>query len=269
MRATPQNIWQVPAYLPYLQPPLTAKAIAAAEKRIGGKLPAAYLALLRVQNGGYIRFGLPDRLNDRIAGIGPNFPSLTNINWTDAQEMVSYPLEGLFPFDGDGHWNLCLDYRKNKRTPTITYADVECDHQEPIAKSFTDYLKLLEFKVDDEFVIEGVTDIEGLKSSLARELKIRFDPPDSYANGYPQERAGFRGGWLWLSPNKVAHGFVRTDDPNFRKLRKLMPGMADRYPGLPKNSYVLSASEANEELLNACAKIGLSVRGIREYRSTK
>jgi hypothetical protein len=49
------RFWAAPAYFPYVQPPLTKRAIAAAEKRLGVKLPAVYLALLQQQNGGYHR----------------------------------------------------------------------------------------------------------------------------------------------------------------------------------------------------------------------
>ena len=55
-----EKIWRVPAYLPYLQPALTEEAILAAENSIGFKLPTAYLELLREQNGGYIRYSLPE-----------------------------------------------------------------------------------------------------------------------------------------------------------------------------------------------------------------
>ena len=113
MPATPQTIWQVPAYLPYLQPPLTDEIVDAAQKTIGHPLPKEYVDLLRQQNGGYIRYRLENRLNEEIAGIGPNFPSLTKVQWDDAQECVSFPLQGLFPFDGNGDWNLCPDYRKD------------------------------------------------------------------------------------------------------------------------------------------------------------
>ena len=43
---------------------------------------------------------------------------------------VSYEIEGLVPFDGDGHWHLCLDYRKCKEDPPIVYVDIETDGQE-------------------------------------------------------------------------------------------------------------------------------------------
>ncbi len=56
-----------------LQPPLTDAVVAAAEKEIGYKLPSEYLNLLKKQNGGYIRFSLPETPHDSIAGIGPHF----------------------------------------------------------------------------------------------------------------------------------------------------------------------------------------------------
>src|SRR5262249_51521326 len=74
--ATADTIWRVPAYFPYLQPPLTDEAIGSAEAEIGYKLPTDYLNLLRKQNGGYIRYSLPENVHDTIAGIGPYFPSL-------------------------------------------------------------------------------------------------------------------------------------------------------------------------------------------------
>jgi len=126
VNASADTIWKVPAYLPYLQPPLTDEAVEAAEQRIGYKLPSEYLDLLRKQNGGYIRFSLPEMVHDSIAGIGPYFPSLTKLDWGEWQEQVIFPLQGLVPFDGDGHWYLCLDFRDSSRTPSITHADIEC-----------------------------------------------------------------------------------------------------------------------------------------------
>src|SRR4051812_21428575 len=111
MGATADNIWRVPAYLPFLQPPLTDAAVAAAEEKIGHKLPSVYIELLRKQNGGYIRYALPEGVHHLIAGIGPNFPSLTEFDLSEHQAEVTFPLEGLVPFDGDGHWYFCLDYR--------------------------------------------------------------------------------------------------------------------------------------------------------------
>src|SRR5215469_529390 len=147
MPATVDTIWRVPTYLPYLQPPLTNEAVAEAEKRIGFKLPSEFLTLLRKQNGGYIRYSLPEMVHDSIAGIGPHFPSLTGYDWDEFQEYVGFPLQGLVPFDGDGHWHLCLDYRQNSGTPAVTHADIECDEETRVADSFVDYLAMLQIDI--------------------------------------------------------------------------------------------------------------------------
>ena len=270
MRATADTIWSVPAYLPYLQPPLTDEAVALAEKKIGHRLPSEYLNLLRKQNGGYIRFWLPEMVHDTIAGIGPNFPSLTDFDWNECQEYVSYPLQGLVPFDGDGHWHLCLDYRKHAEVPAITYADVECDRETRIAKSFADYLAMLRIRVEGEYVLETVSNVEELKADLSRQLGVRFDAPDTWAHGYPTERANLGGGedpqWLWLSPNTVRRGFVRPDDPRYSELKDLMPGFADRFPGLPPGSYILSATDGvRTRVLDVCRRCGLTARPLGEY----
>jgi hypothetical protein len=256
--------------LPYLQPALTDEAVAAAEKEIGYKLPEEYLNLLRKQNGGGIRFSLPEMVHDTIAGIGPYLPSLTGFDWEECQEYVSYPLQGLVPFDGDGHWYLCLDYRKNARVPAITFADVEGDRETHVADSFAEYLTMLRIDVDDVYVLEAVSDIERLKADLSQVLGVPFEPPDTWAHGYPAERARLgtevNPQWLGISPNTVPRGFVRTNHRRYSALKDLMPGFGERFPGLPAGSYLLSATDgAMARVLDACSQSGLPVRPLREY----
>ncbi len=270
MRATADTIWNVPAYLPYLQPPLTDQAIASAEEAIGYKLPSEYLNLLRKQNGGYIRFSLPEMIHDKIAGIGPYFPSLTGFDWDECQDYVSFALQGLVPFDGDGHWYLCMDYRKNAQVPVITFADIECDQETRVADSFADYLGMLRICAEDEYVLAGVSDVEKLKADLSRQLGVPFDPTDTWAHGYPIERARLGGKqnpqWLWISPNTVPRGFVRTDDPRYSALKDIMPGFAERFPGLPAHSYLLCATNAvRASVIDACTRLGKVPRPLKEH----
>lgn len=276
MRATAQNIWQVPAYLPYVQPSLTDEAIAAAERKIGYKLPAEFLDLLRVQNGGYIRYSLPDSVHEIIAGIGPYFPSLTDFDWDDVQEYVSCPLQGLVPFDGDGHWHLCLDYRRNANRPSVAYIDVECDACEanaPIAESFAEYLGLLRIDPDNSastLVLENVSDLEALKAALAVSLGVEFYETGTYDHGYETHRGRMETKdnpeWIWLTPNLVARGFVRPDDDRYAELKDSMPGKAPRYPELPPDSYMLGATEAiRPRVLDAFSRLGFRVRSLRTF----
>jgi len=270
VNVTADTIWRVPAYLPYLQPPLTDGAIASAEKEIGHKLPTEYLNLLEKQNGGYIRFSLPEMVHDSIVGIGPHFPSLTGFDWDDCQEHVSFPLQGLVPFDGDGHWHLCLDYRQNSGAPSVAHADIESNRQFRIAGSFADYLAMLQIDVGDEYVLEAISDIEKVKSDLSAVLAIAFDPPDTWANGYPTYRAHLgttnNPEWAWISPNTVPRGFVRSDDPRYAELKDLMPGNAERFPELPAGSYILTATDGvRSKVIDACARTQIIVRPLREY----
>jgi hypothetical protein len=268
--ATADTIWEIPAYLPYLQPALTDEAVQAAEEQIGYVLPKEYLDLLRMQNGGGIRYCLPENVHDMIAGIGPYFPSLTAFDWDEWQEQVSYRLHGLVPFDGDGHWYLCLDYRTNRQAPTITLADIECDHETHLADSFAAYLALLRIRVEQEYVLQAVSDIEKVKNDLARVLGVSFDAPDTLERGYTTERARLgteqNPQWLWISPNTVPRGFVRKNDQRYSELKDLMPGFSERFPELPPGSYILNAEDGvRAKVLEACEKIGLFVRPLREY----
>ncbi len=270
MNATPETIWQVPAYLPYLQPPLTAAAVKSAEEKLGYKLPADYLSLLKRQNGGYIRYSLPEMVHDTIAGIGPHFPSLTGFDWDECQEHVSFALEGLVPFDGDGHWHLCLDYRRNRNAPAVTYVDIEGDEESKISNSFAEYLSKLRLDVEEKYAVEGGWEIEGISDALVSALGVAFDPPDTYAHGYPTHRA--RSGtsrdpqWIWISPNTVPRGFVRQDDARYAELRNLMAGSAARFPEVPGDAWILSTTDrVRREVVRACVQSGMVVRPLHEY----
>jgi len=268
MTATLENIWQVPAYLPYVQPPLTKASVKAAETKIGHKLPIEFLNLLRKQNGGYIRFSLPGTVHRTIAGIGPHFPSLTDFDWNECRESVSFPLQGLVPFDGDGHWHLCLDYRKATNSPKVSYVDIECNRQSTIANSFGDYLDKLRLDVKDDFVIEEVLD--KVKAQLSKVLRIKFEPPDTWAHGYPVHRASLgtqrSPQWLWISPNTVPRGFVRRDDKRYRALKHLMQGAALRFPEVPATASILTATDAVQaRVVRACLQSQLLIRPLSEY----
>jgi len=268
--ATAETIWQVPAYLPYLQPPLTNQVIEAAEGQLGHKLPGEYLNLLEKQNGGYIRFSLPKLPHNVIAGIGPNFPSLTGFDWEECRDYVSVPLDGLVPFDGDGHWHLCLDYRRNQQTPSITYVDIESDRELAIADSFGSYLCLLSVSDEDEYVVDDTARFEQLKARLSSSLGAAFEPPDTWAHGYPTHRArlGTESGpeWIWISPNSVPRSFVRPNDPRYGELKDLLPGYGLRFPEVPPEAYLLSATEGvRTRVLEVCRSIQPVVRPLREY----
>lgn len=262
-----KTLWQVPKYLPYVQPNLTDDIIFNAEKKIGYKLPKEYVDILKIQNGGYIRFRLPEVPNEQIYGIGPFFPSLTDFDWTDYEGAVGFELNGLVPFDGDGHWYLCLDYRQNNTQPEITFIDTESDYEKPIAKTFQEYLKLLEIDTADEFVIETDFTIEDLVKKISSIADIKFEEPDSFAHGYPIHRSKYKESWVLVSSNKVPDGFIREGDDRYEELKSLMLPTSLRYPEIPGDYLFINVSDdlQRQDLFDSLTKQGIKISEVQTY----
>lgn len=237
-----ESIWQKPIYLPYLQPKLTDEILAKAELELRYKLPKELIELLKIQNGGYIRKTLEESLNEKIYGIGPHFPSLTDVDWTDYKDWVSFELEGLIPFDGDGHWHICLDYRKNNSNPQVTHISPESDSQRLIAETFSEYLSQLVYDIDDELVIRTDMTLVEMVKKLEKILDIKFDEPDSFAHGYDQYRAKLDESWIWLSANLVPNGFIRKGEKRYDELIELSEGKALRFPEISRSDLIISFS---------------------------
>ena len=253
------RIWQVPAYLPYLQPSLTKQVVSDAESRLGIKLPDAYLALLERQNGGYIRYEIEELPHTVIAGIGPHYPTITEANLEEADEYVSFELRGLVPFDGDGHWHLCLDYRgTSQNAPSVSYIDIECDDQRKIAGSFEGYLAQLVPSIPESGVwFTPPSNTEEFIKKLAKQTGSKVYDVDTFAHGYPVHRLGRDKAWAWLSPNDVARGFVREEHIRFDELRDRLPGTARRYPELPDNAWIATSTDTlTRSLRDALASLG-------------
>jgi hypothetical protein len=136
----------------YDHPPLTDEMVLVAEEQLGVKLPADYLALLRVQNGGYTHgFAFPMTqpttwakdhvpLND-MTGIvtDPSIQTAQNILDTGylTEEWGLPPRQALL--SGDGHWWITLDYRRGD-PPSVAWINVECGEDIPIAPTFAAFL---------------------------------------------------------------------------------------------------------------------------------
>lgn len=234
------SIWRVPAYLPYLQPALTEAAVAEAEAELGVKLPESYLALLREQNGGYLRRG--DHPSGHapvnvLAGIGPSYPHLQR-DWSGVKSAMAEmkakkpkDIDRLIAFCGDGHYYYCLDYRKPGE-PRVTYIDVECfDKDEVLAPDFATFLSQLTSEPEEAWGL--VTDLPGKKvaAALSEASGSKFVDGGDQDNGYHVYRAALGPSqWAWLSANRCRKGFVRKGERNHAKLSKLMPELVDRHP---------------------------------------
>lgn len=262
-----KNIWSVPKYLPYVQPALTPEILEQAEKQIGYKLPAKLIEILKIQNGGYIRYKIAETPQEQIMGIGPYFPSLTDFDWTESQEYVSFELDGLVPLDGDGHWYICLDYRENKEEPQVAWIDIECDHQEKIANSFAEYVELLTLDVNEgDLVIQTEHSIEENAKQIEQILKIKFDAPEHFNSGYASYRGKYKDSWIWLTPNQVPAGFVREDDKRYHELKDNMSFSAVQYLDIPEKDLflVLSEEDLNSEVMERLGNHNMKIRPITE-----
>jgi hypothetical protein len=123
---------------------------------------------------------------------------------------------------------------------------------------------------DGDLVIPNVCDLSELLDRLGAQIGIRFVNQGAQDHGYPIYRAFGQGGgargWIWISPNTVRRGFVRERDPRYQELKDLMPGLADRYPGLPPNSYLVgTAGPWIKAVPQACEDLEIPVEPLREY----
>ncbi|MCP2045552.1 SMI1/KNR4 family protein [Pontibacter sp. HSC-36F09] len=262
-----ESIWEKPLYLPYIQPPLTAELLEDAEKKIGYKLPNEYIELLKTQNGGYIRKTLPGFEHTLIYGIGPHYPSLTDVDWSEYNDWVSFKLDGLVPFDDDGHLFMCLDYRQDRLNPQIALIAPDSEIQSIVADSFAEYLSKLVVKTDGEFVIETNESIEKVAKDIEQSLGVEFEAPNSYEQGYPIYRSNINGQWMWLSPNLVPKGFVRRDDDRYNELKQLANGEATRFPEVAKSSLLISFSneETEKRALAKLRESSIAIRPLSEF----
>lgn len=238
-----------------------------AEKKMGYKLPKRYLELLSFQNGGYIRYTLPGIPHSQIFGIGPYFPSITDFEWLYEYEGYGLEIRGLFPFDGDGHWNICLDYRKNKEEPEITFVDIELISESPIAKNFEEYISKLIIETENEYVIEVNVTLEDTIKFISTAINCDFGKPDLFAHGYPIYRCKHEGNWIWISPNKVQSGFIRREDPRYEELKEQMETQSLRFPEIDENAILLTFSNKKHavELTSLLKNCGLIIKELRQF----
>ncbi len=135
----------------YNHPPLTEEMIAIAEKSLDVKLPALFIELLRIQNGGYTAgFAFPmtqkttwadDHVPlSKLCGIVTDESIKTAHNIMDSHYMTEEwelpPKQVLLA--GEGEWWITLDYRDSS-IPTVRWLDVECDEDVLIANSFEEF----------------------------------------------------------------------------------------------------------------------------------
>ncbi len=206
------NLWKVPAYLPNIKPALSDAIVAKCEDSIGFTLPKSLIDLLTERNGGAIRKVFGDRYpGGMIWGIGGDWPSISAPDWADVRSHIDFELDGLIPFDGDGHWSFCLDYRGGKDEPKITYIDVELNEQEEVATSFDEFIEKLKLPdLNNCYVIYSEELISGFVDSFGREFGLRFSMQDPlFSSGYDAYSCELDSVRIWLTSNLVKCGYSR------------------------------------------------------------
>ena len=135
----------------YDHPPLTDEMLAQAEKQLGVALPEDYVALLRIQNGGYTeRFGYPmtgtkwSEVHIPLFALGgivtdPDHRTAHNILETGYLTAEWDLPEKQVLLVGEGHWWITLDYRSGD-IPSVAWIDVECEQNLQVAPTFTAFL---------------------------------------------------------------------------------------------------------------------------------
>jgi hypothetical protein len=199
-----------------------------AEGLLGVRLPEAYVALLKKRNGGRLRMNAfkPRRRPkewsdtkvydfDRISGIDRNHhDSITELAKIAGREW-GVP-EGLIPIDGDGHWWLCLDYRRcgPEGEPSLTNYDTEYEDGFPVAKSFDELLAGLVFGTEEH--VFGV-DFQELPGKQLHQQLVDLGCKEKYPRGTKKggcDRPAER--WTWAEYGGASGGaallYLREND---------------------------------------------------------
>jgi hypothetical protein len=149
-----------------VQAPLTEAMVARAEATLGVRLPDAYLALLRIQNGGYTTDAFqahpaPEPTSwahdhvpfDSMFGIGPNGEGVLQ---SPALLREWGMPDGLVLLTGDGHWWIALDYRRSGPAgpPSVVWFDNEVGEDIQLARDFKTFVEGL--RSQEEFDREEI-----------------------------------------------------------------------------------------------------------------
>jgi hypothetical protein len=260
MDITPHNVWQIPAYLPYVHPRLLPRAVLLAERQLGVQLPLAYLQMLEVQNGGLVRFVYRDAPHTMFWGIGPELPSVL-WHWGDEilapSRWLPHDVRRLVPFDGDAYSYLCFDYRTDRESPSVTLVAMEDEKERAIAATFAEFLGLLE-PVWDTTTTFGIKDIaiDRVIDALNRQSGVAATRRTSH--GY--ELASFElggGAWISVSSNLVPRAY---DTPRYPELVEQLAGSALRFPEYPHTDVILSCTDpALARVTKLCGQASLPI----------
>jgi hypothetical protein len=216
-------------------PPLTDEALRDVEAALGVTLPAAYVELLQVQNGGsvsdeFTRLEMtqatswaPDHVSlEHVRGIGEDgiADSLwLNETWEQPRELVL--------LDGDGHWWIALDYRAGSE-PVVTWYDNEMGEDVRLADDFRSFVERLEPDEEADF-----TDRPGAQygliytSSIATKIRQMRADLARYQAGERSLEATRE--WLAARPDQVIRELPRLRTMKLRRAVKRFGSVAPEH----------------------------------------
>ena len=140
-------------------PPLTHEILKDAEKQLGVKLPALYVELLFLQNGGMARdWVFPFQKKTMWSSNHVPFYELNGIDETGDEGILSSPDlcdEWELPPDqvllcGEGHWWIALDYRTGS-DPCVSWHVPQDQEDLVLAPSFHAFLDGLVLYDEDAY----------------------------------------------------------------------------------------------------------------------
>lgn len=127
------------------------------EEKLGVKLPASYVELMKVHNGGDLAYSMLQ--SGKLPDGEVEIDTIYGIDLEDGIGNSPYLVEewemekGLVVFSGDGNYWLAFDYRDEKaEEPAIVY--FEDEKPKKIAKNFKLFLKKLTNPEEDEIDLE-------------------------------------------------------------------------------------------------------------------
>jgi len=154
----------------YTSSPVTASVVSNVEKKLGFKLPSAYIELAKIRNGGCPKLTC-HRTNEEASWAGDHIAinGIYSIGYDKTyslcgdgfnsqfwQDEWGYPEIGIYFADcpSAGHDMLALDYRDcgPQGEPKVVHVDQECDYKITlVANDFSSFIRGLQ----DENAFEG------------------------------------------------------------------------------------------------------------------
>ena len=246
--------WARPMYLPYVHEPLSDNVLVEFEQKIGYRLPSGLVELLKIQNGGLVRYGTsPKHPPSRLYGIGDTYPKLHFLEEELGEEAADYfgfPLRSLLVFNGDGHHYDCLDYRQHADCPQVIQINIDTNRQTLLADNVEQFLQDLKLDTEGIWAVQSEKPLIEVVSEFKRAgVEFETPPPGTHYPLYFGKLGEYQ---LCLSPNQVAFAVTSNGKKLFNRAKNYTCDIALRYPEINAGySLLLAYDEDLIPLLNA------------------